>query len=75
LFPSASYDAAVKNFKKAIELAPQRVAHHVKLDRTYAALGQKDLARVSTNKGLALPSREKNDDDTKARGRMALAKL
>lgn len=73
--PSASFETAVKNFKKAIELAPQRVAHHVELGRTYAALGQKDLARTSINKGLALPSREKDDEDTKTRGRAALAKL
>jgi len=65
----------VKNFKKAIELAPQRVSHHVELGRTYAALGQKDLARASINKGLALPNREKDDGDTKQRGRAALAKL
>lgn len=73
--PSASYDTAVKNFKKAIEIAPQRVAHHIELGRTYAAMGQDDLARASINKGLALPSREKDDADTKARGRAALAKL
>ncbi len=73
--PPASYDIAVKNFKKAIELAPQRVSHHVELGRTYAALGQKDLARASINKGLALPNREKDDGDTKQRGRAALAKL
>ena len=73
--PTASYEDAVKNFKKAIELAPQRVAHHVELGRTYAALGQKDLARAELNKGLALPSREKDDPETKERGREALKKL
>jgi len=73
--PSASYEDAVKNFKKAIELAPQRVAHHVELGRTYAALGQTALARAELNKGLALPNREKDDPGTKERGREALKKL
>jgi predicted Zn-dependent protease len=73
--PAASYEDAVKNFKKAIELAPQRVAHHVELGRTYAALGQKDLARAEIDKGLALPNREKDDPVTKERGREALKKL
>jgi len=73
--PAASYEDAVKNFKKAIELAPQRVAHHVELGRTYAAMGQKDLARAEINKGLALPSREKDDQGTKERGREAFGKL
>jgi len=73
--PSASYDDAVKYFKKAIELAPQRVAHHVELGRTYAAKGQTELARASLNKGLSLPNREKDDVETKERGRAAVKKL
>ena len=72
--PPATYDDAVKSFKKAIELAPQRVAHHVELGRTYAAMGQKDFARAELNKGLALPNREKDDPGTKERGREALKK-
>ncbi|MEP6671285.1 MAG: hypothetical protein ABJF10_19135 [Chthoniobacter sp.] len=73
--PAASYEDAVKDFKKAIELAPQRVAHHVELGRTYAALGQKELARAEIDKGLALPNHEKDDPGTKERGREALKKL
>lgn len=73
--PSASYEDAVKNFKKAIELAPQRVVHHIELGRTYAAMGEKDLARAELNKGLALPNREKDDPGAKERGREALRRL
>ncbi|TCO90185.1 hypothetical protein EV701_111111 [Chthoniobacter flavus] len=73
--PPASYEDAVKNFKKAIELAPQRVVHHIELGRTYAAMGEKDLARAELNKGLALPNREKDDPGAKERGREALRKL
>ena len=73
--PPASNEVALKHFRKAVELAPQRVAHHIELGRTYAALGNKEEARTSLNKGLALPNREKDDADTKVRGREALGKL
>jgi predicted Zn-dependent protease len=73
--PSASYEDAVRNFKKAVELAPQRVVHHIELGRTYAAMGQKDLARAELNKGVALPNREKDDPGAKERGLEALRKL
>lgn len=74
-FPPASKEDAVKNFQKAISLAPQRVAHHIELGRTYAALGQKEQARAELGKGLALPSREKDDAESKQHGRAALAGL
>ncbi len=73
--PAASYDDAAKYFKQAIAIAPQRVSHHVELGRTYAALGQAELARTSLQRGLALPNREKDDADTKERARAALRKL
>lgn len=73
--PSASYEEAAKCFQKAIQLAPNRVAHHVELGRTYAAQGRRAPAREELNKGLALPSREKDDAETKERGRAALQKL
>ena len=73
--PAASYEDAVKNFKMAISLAPQRVAHRVEIGRTYAALGEKELARTELNKGLALPSREKDDAESKQRARAALEKI
>ena len=73
--PSASNDKAVECFQKAIDLAPQRVSHRIEIGRAYAALGRKDLARDALEKGLALPSREKDDEDTKRRGRDALGKL
>ena len=73
--PAASYDDAARSFKKAIELSPQRLAHHVELGRTYAAMGQKELARAELNKGLALANREKDDPATKERAREALKRL
>lgn len=73
--PAASNDAAVKNFKKALELNPRRVANHIELGRTYLALGQKDLARASLEKGLTLPNRQRDDEQVKQRAREALKKL
>jgi tetratricopeptide (TPR) repeat protein len=73
--PAASNARAVECFQKSIELGPARVSHHVELGRTYAAMGKKELARAEITKGLNLPSREKDDEETKARGRAALKKL
>lgn len=73
--PSASNEKAVECFQKAIELAPQRVSHQIEIGRTYAAMGREDLARTALQRGLSLPSREKDDEDTKARGRAALGRL
>ena len=43
--PDASLQEAVKDYTKAIDLAPQRVIHHHELARTYVALGDMDDAR------------------------------
>lgn len=74
-FPDASNERALECFQKAVALAPNRVIHHIELGRTYAALGRKEEARAAIQKGLSLPSREKDDDETKARGRKTLATL
>jgi len=73
--PAASNEKAVEYLLQAIELAPQRVAHHIELGRVYIAMGQKDLARAEFEKGLALPSLEKDDEVNKTVGRTALDKL
>jgi Tfp pilus assembly protein PilF len=52
--PDASLEEAVRDYKKAIELAPQRVIHHHELARTYAALGQMDDARKEWETELTL---------------------
>jgi len=73
--PSASNEAAVENFKKAVELNPRRLANYIELGRTYAAMGKSDEARAALEKGLSLPNRERDDPETKERGRAALKKL
>jgi tetratricopeptide (TPR) repeat protein len=48
--PPASTQAAVSNFKKAIELAPQRIIHHAEYAKALEALGEKAQAREEWTK-------------------------
>ena len=73
--PPASNAEAVKYFEKAIALRPDRLIHHMELGRTYAQMGKKEEARQLINKALAMPNREKDDAETKERGRKTLATL
>ncbi len=73
--PDASLEESAKAFEKAVELNPGRVSHHVELGITYASLDRPEEARELIERGLALPSTEKDDPDTKARGREVLATL
>ncbi len=73
--PDASYAEAVRCFQKAIALNPGRLIHTVELGRTYAAMGNEAEAKKYLEKGLAMPSLEKDDPETKQRGRATLAEL
>jgi tetratricopeptide (TPR) repeat protein len=74
-FPDASNERAAECFEKAVAFEPDRVIHHVELGRTYAALGRKPEALAELKKGLSLPSREKDDNESKDRARKAIAAL
>jgi Flp pilus assembly protein TadD len=73
--PKGSIDEAERDMKKAIELNPNRLMHYIELGRIYAQMGRKDDARQFINKGLAMPDAEKDDAETKQRGRETLQKL
>jgi tetratricopeptide (TPR) repeat protein len=73
--PAGSYVESVACFKKAIAINPKRLRHFIELGRTYAQMGQPEAARPLLEKGMAMPNREKDDWEQKARGREALAKL
>jgi tetratricopeptide (TPR) repeat protein len=73
--PKGSIAEAERDMKKAIELNPNRLMHYVELGRIYAQMGRRDEARQCINKGLAMPDAEKDDPETKQRGRETLAKL
>lgn len=68
--PDASLEEAVRDFKKAIELAPERVIHHHELARAYVALGQMDDARAEWEKELTLRPEDNEGvkDQEEARG-------
>jgi tetratricopeptide (TPR) repeat protein len=70
--PAASNEEAVKCFQKAIALNPKRLVHVVELGRTYAMMGRKAEAKRQLETGLAMPDREKDDPETKKRGRASL---
>ena len=73
--PDASNERAAECFEKAVAIQPDRVIHHVELGRTYAALGRNQESLVELKKGLSLPSREKDDNESKDRARKALLAL
>ena len=73
--PKASYDEAVKCFKRAIKLKPNRLIHPLELGRTYTAMEREREARAWITKALDMPETEKDDPETKRRGRETLNSL
>jgi tetratricopeptide (TPR) repeat protein len=73
--PKGTNEEAERDMKKAIALNPKRLMHYIELGRIYAQMGRKDDARQFINKGLAMPDTEKDDPETKQRGRETLQKL
>jgi tetratricopeptide (TPR) repeat protein len=73
--PSASNETAVECFKKAMTLNPRRLIHVVELGRTYAMMDRKDEARNYLKQGLAMPEADKDDPETKQRGRATLKEI
>lgn len=73
--PKATFEDSVKCFSKAISLNPDRSVYHVDLGITYALMDNKEDARKSLEKGLALPSTGKDDPETKKRGEEKLKTL
>jgi tetratricopeptide (TPR) repeat protein len=73
--PPASSAEAVRLLRRAIELAPQTVAHHVELGFAYLADKQPGPARAEFAQAVAMPPHEKYDVEEKARAQAALEKL
>ena len=72
--PDASLEEAVRDYKKAIDLAPQRVIHHHELARAYAAMGQMDNARKEWETELTLKPEDNEGVIDQKEARAALAK-
>ena len=73
--PEGSNTTAIACFQKAIRLNPKRLMHYIELGRTYAQMGQADNARRNIEKGLTMQNTEKDDPETKQKGREILEKL
>lgn len=73
--PNASAAEAVRLLTRATELAPQLPSHRVELGFALLADGQRDAAKKTFEQALALPQREKYDDEARRRARAALEKL
>jgi tetratricopeptide (TPR) repeat protein len=73
--PKGTNEEAAKCLEKAIELNPSRLMHYIELGRVYAQQGRNAEARRMLEKGLSMPSTEKDDPEAKARGREVLEKL
>lgn len=73
--PAASNEAAIFHLEQAVALAPQTLAHHLELGFAYLEAGRTADARAAFDRGLALPAREKHDEDAKARARRALSRM
>jgi Flp pilus assembly protein TadD len=72
--PDASLEEAVRDYKKAIELAPQRVIHHHELARAYVALGRMDDARKEWETELTLKPEDNEGVNDQKEAREDLAK-
>ncbi|MCX7868403.1 MAG: hypothetical protein N2322_00475 [Terrimicrobiaceae bacterium] len=73
--PGASLESAASSFRKAIAAGPPRAMHHIEYGRTLAALNRREEAIAQLRKGLAIPDSDKDDRETKNRGRETLRKL
>lgn len=73
--PPATNEAAVLCFEQAIALNPNRLMHYIELGRTYAQMGRNAEARKFLTKGLAMAETERDDPETKQKGREVLGKL
>jgi tetratricopeptide (TPR) repeat protein len=73
--PAPTYADAAKCFEKAIELKPDRLIHYIELGLVYSRMDRMADARRVISKGLAMKETEKDDPETKQRGRETLAKL
>lgn len=73
--PKATNEEAIGYFQKAIALNSKRVGNHLELGHTYVSMGEKAKAKAAFEKGLNLPSQEKDDAEAKDRARLALKGL
>ncbi len=72
--PEASVAESSRHLRRAVELEPGELAHHLELGFAYLAAADRVQAEAAFAQGLALPSRAKHDEAAKTRARAALQK-
>jgi tetratricopeptide (TPR) repeat protein len=73
--PPASNEEAVVLFKRALEIEPEMITHHLELGKTYLEMKEKDLARAEFEQVLALPEGDADDPDWKAEAEKLMKKV
>jgi tetratricopeptide (TPR) repeat protein len=73
--PKATNEEALKCYRKALAMEPNRSVYNVEMGVTYAAMGNKVEAKRYIEKGLAQPSTGKDDYGTKLEGQKVLKSL
>jgi tetratricopeptide (TPR) repeat protein len=73
--PKGSFEESEKWLKKAIELNPNCVNHHLELGMTYKDLKKYDLAAEEFQKAIDLPNTPLKDGVLKSEARHELAKI
>jgi len=71
----ASVEESANCFKKAIELNPGHINHHLELAFTYEELNEKELAKQEYQKVLDLPEKDSDDKEHKSEAEKKLKKL
>ena len=70
--PKASNEEAVRCFKKAVEIAPQRIMHHGELAHVYKQMGKNDLALQEWQNILGIRAQDSDDEKYQQEARAAL---
>ncbi|OFV82441.1 MAG: hypothetical protein A2Y78_02085 [Acidobacteria bacterium RBG_13_68_16] len=74
-FPPASLDVAITDLRRATELKPDVIPHHVELGITLASAKRWPEAKAELDKGLALPTAWVTDDHYRALARASLPQV
>jgi tetratricopeptide (TPR) repeat protein len=72
---SAKWDEAVRLLSRAVEVDPERLAHHLDLARIYRDIGQAEQARMHYQHVIDGAATDYNDEHYKAEAAAELAKL
>jgi tetratricopeptide (TPR) repeat protein len=75
IFGSARWDDAVRLLSRAVEVDPQRLAHHLDLARIYRDIDQPEQARLHYQHVIDGAPTDYNDEHYKAEAAAELAKL